>query len=216
MTNRIEIAPRPNATGAPDSSVASVTASTISPCVVGAHRTTPARAADGPAQFMPRLPPECRTAASRPVTRHAMSDRILQRQQAEPDRHRRVRNPQPRAPHRVRDPAVVPRLLPEQERHHRHHGAERDRQHAANIASANRPRGREVQRQHVDVDVAARQQHVRAADERRRGDAVRDEVGLPDRALVQHVADEHHVADDDDGERDEPGGDVAAQPRHAA
>ena len=64
--------------------------------------------------------------------------------------------------------------------------------------------------------IAARQQHERAADERCGGDAIRDEVGLPDRALVQHVADEHHVADDNDGERDEPRGDVAAQHRHTA
>ena len=42
-----------------------------------------------------------------------------------------------------------------------------------------------MERQHVDVDVAARHQHVGAADERRGHDAVGDDVDLPDVVSVR-------------------------------
>src|SRR4051794_33069465 len=102
----MEIAPSPNATGAPDSSVASVTTSTIMPCVVGV--TGSAAAAALARRGGSRLHVGGNVERLRASRRQARDvDRILQRQQAKADGYRRVRDPQPRAPHRVRHPAVI-------------------------------------------------------------------------------------------------------------
>ena len=57
-----------------------------------------------------------------------------------------------------------------------------------------------MQRQDVDIDVAARHQHVGAADEGRRDDAIGHDVDLPDRGAAEDIALDHHVADDEHGE----------------
>src|SRR6476469_4633785 len=109
-TNTIEIAPSPKATGAPDNSIASVTSRTIVPWVVGVT----ARALRWRASRW-RLGREVERRVA-PGHERCDVDRVLQRQQPKTDRHRGVRNPQARAPHRVRHPALIPRLFPEQER----------------------------------------------------------------------------------------------------
>src|SRR6266568_979815 len=53
-----------------------------------------------------------------------------------------------------------------------------------------------------------------AADESRRDEAVRGEVGLPDGVLAERVTHEHHVAHHEHAERDQPGGDETAQLRN--
>src|SRR4029077_1613651 len=67
--------------------------------------------------------------------------------------------------------------------------------------------------------VAACHQHVRAADESRRDQAVGGEIGLPDGVVVEHIAHENHVANHQHSAGDQTGGDVAAELReqpHAA
>ena len=59
----------------------------------------------------------------------------------------------------------------------------------------------EVQREDVDVDVAARHQHVGAADERGGDDAIGDHVDLPDRRAAEDVALDQHLADHQHCER---------------
>ena len=55
---------------------------------------------------------------------------ILQHQKAEPDRHRQIRNPKPRAPDRVRMPAFRPGLIPIVRAQDEQHHAEAHRQQA--------------------------------------------------------------------------------------
>src|SRR6476646_1559077 len=110
-TKMTEIAPRPNATGAPQRSVASVTVSTIMPCVVGLIEPSlhsPRRCSGRRSRLGVQWDVERRFA---PRDELRDIDHVLQRKQAEPDRHRRIRNPQPRAPHRVGYPALVQRFL---------------------------------------------------------------------------------------------------------
>ena len=124
-------------------------------------------------------------------------------------------NPQARAPHGVGHPALLPRLEPEAGGEHRQHDAEGERHQDRGEREPPARARAQVVRQHVDVDVAARQQHVRAADEGGGDQAPGDEIGLPDGVLVQHVAHEHHLADDHHAERDQRRGDDAAELRHA-
>src|SRR5215208_6482821 len=68
-------------------------------------------------------------------------------------------------------------------------------------------------RQDIDVHVPARQQEIRTADEGRRNQAVGNEVGLPDSSLIEDVAEEHHLADDDHRSGDQACGNNTAQLR---
>ena len=71
-----------------------------------------------------------------------------------------------------------------------------------------------MQRKNIHVHVAARHQHIGAADEGRRHDAVGDDVDLPDGGPVEEVALDHHVADDEHSGADEQRGDHAGNARH--
>ena len=140
----------------------------------------------------------------------------MQRQQPEPERHRRIGDREPRPPHRVRHPALRPRLVPEAEGEHRHRQAEERGHDRRGERQPVAPLLPEKVRQHVDVHVPARQQHVGAADEGRRDQAVGDEVGLPDRVVVEDVAHEDHLADDHHGRGDQRGRGKSAKQRDEA
>src|SRR5690242_10160134 len=98
------MAPSPNATGAPDSSIASVTTGTIRPCWVGVIAISfgelcASRGCLDGRGVVPGRKPERRFASGH---EERDVDDVLQREEAKPDRHRSIRNPKPRAPHRVR------------------------------------------------------------------------------------------------------------------
>src|SRR4029453_17642672 len=137
----IEIAPSPNATGAPDNSMTSVTIRTSRPCVVGLKRcslVTLRRDAEG---------------ALTPGDEREQVGEALQREDSEPDRHRGVGNPQTRAPHRVGDPLLVPCLLPELKGEHRDCHAEDERKAGGKERESPAPTRAEIVREHVDVHV---------------------------------------------------------------
>src|SRR6185437_14862923 len=211
----IDSMPRPNATGAPESSTSSVTTSTIAPCVdalIGMR----ARLRVGIARSRSFAMALDRDAERRLAPGHEQKEfnEVLQRDEPEADRHRGIRYPQAHPPHGVREPMLVPRLEPIQRREDRKDDAERHRKkHRGDGEPEARACG-QINRQHIDIDVSAEHEHVRRADERRRDETVGDEVGLPDRVLVEDEPNEHHLADDTDADGNQRRSHVAAEPRY--
>ena len=196
-----ETAPMPKATGAPEQQDDKRHDQDEAAGEGRAHGTT--SGFTGLSSFMPK-------GGSRPVTRQISSTTYCRRQDAKADRHRRIGNPQPLAPHRVRVPVLGPRLVPEIVAEHRHDEDEGERQQDREQRQPVAQPRTGMERQHVDIDVAARHQHIGAADEGGGNQAVGDEIGLPDRVGAEHRALEHHLADDEDAERDQACGEDAA------
>ena len=139
---------------------------------------------------------------------------VLEDQKAQSDRHRGVRHPQARAPHCVGMPVLRPSLIPIERAENEKHNGKLNASKVDVKSASQKARARaEINRQHVDVDVAARHQHVGAADEGRADDRIGNDVDLPDRGQIEYIALDHHVADHEHGKADQEGGSHAGNTR---
>ena len=93
--------------------------------------------------------------------------------------------------------------MPELEGQHRHDEAERQRNTDRTHGEPEPAALAQQQRHDVHIHMPAGQQNERRSDEGRGDQAEGHKVRLPDRVAVQDVSDENHLADDDDGCRDQ-------------
>src|SRR6185437_15481447 len=134
---------------------------------------------------------------------------VLERDQGQPDRDQRERDPEVRGPDRIGGPALAPGLRGVLPHLDAQEAAQQQRQHVAGEDAPAIPARRHQRLEHFGADVAAFHLRVVGGEEGRRHQQEDVELEVPGVRLVQEIAPDDLVGDGDAGHEDQYAAQVA-------